>query len=127
MTLLEKFEYLMNEKKLNKRQLSLKTGLPYSTVDNLWKRNSDSMRLPTFKILCDFFKVTMESMAYDDRDIQFRDEKPFDTLSRNEQEIINMYNSVSPDCQRIAYSTLKEAYDIECEKKGDNPSGSLAG
>lgn len=72
MTTLNKMERLMEKKQLNKRQLSIQSDIPYSTLDNLWKRGSDSMRLPTFMKLCDFFNVTMDSMAYDDREIEYR-------------------------------------------------------
>ena len=76
MTTLDKLSFLMKQLNLNKRQLSIKSELAYSTIDNLWKRGSDSMRLPTFMKLCDFFNVTMDSMAYDDKEIEYRvDEK----------------------------------------------------
>lgn len=76
MTLLSKIERLMKDEGLNKRQLSIKTEMPYSTIDNLWKRNTDSMRLPTFRKLCDYFGVTMDSMAYDDQEIVYRSSTP---------------------------------------------------
>lgn len=71
MTLSEKFSILMKRENLNKRQLSIKSSIPYSTIDNIWKRGTESMRLPTFGKLCHFFGVTMESMAYDDLDIEY--------------------------------------------------------
>jgi len=72
MTLLEKISFLMDERQLNKRQLSIKAGMPYSTIDNLWKRGTDSLRLPTFRKICDFFGVTMDSMAHDEKDIEYK-------------------------------------------------------
>ena len=92
MTLLEKIDFLIKDRHLNKRKLSLESKIPYSTLDNLWKRGSDSMRLPTFKRLCHFFKVSMDSMAYDELDIQpyDPDDPPFYT-SPHEQEIIKRY------------------------------------
>ena len=66
-------------------------------------------------------------MADDDLEIRYRDEVVPDSLSRDEKEVIDTYNSVSPECQRIAHRTLKEAYDIECEKKDGSDSTSLAG
>lgn len=72
MTTLEKLSFLMKQSHLNKRQLSIKSGIAYSTIDNLWKRGSDSMRLPTIMKLCDFFGVTLDSMAYDDKEIEYK-------------------------------------------------------
>ena len=71
MNLLEKIEFLMLQNHLSRRQLSIQSGIPYSTLDNWWKRGSTSMSLSTFTILCEFFGVTMESMVYDDRDIEY--------------------------------------------------------
>ena len=42
MTFLEKLEILMVNKNINKRQLSIGSGIPYSTIDNLWKTGYDN-------------------------------------------------------------------------------------
>ncbi len=88
MTTLDKLSFLMKQSDLNKRQLSIKSKLAYSTVDNLWKRGSDSMRLPTFMKLCDFFNVTMDSMAYDDKEIESR----IDQKDDFNQQLISSYH-----------------------------------
>ena len=76
MTLLEKIDLLIKKDSLNKRQLSLKADIPYSTIDGFYKVGYENIRLPTFMKLCDFFNVTMDSMAYDDKEIEYRvDEK----------------------------------------------------
>jgi len=72
MTLLEKIDLLIKKDNLNKRQLSLRADIPYSTIDGFFKIGYENMKLPTFMKLCDFFNVTMDSMAYDDREIEYR-------------------------------------------------------
>lgn len=72
MTMIEKIAFLMRENKLNKRQLALKCDLSYGAVDGFFKVSYENMKLPTFMKLCDFFNVTMDSMAYDDREIEYR-------------------------------------------------------
>ena len=47
-------------------------GRPYSTIDNIFKISYEKMKLPTFMKICDYFGVTMDSMAYDDREIAYR-------------------------------------------------------
>lgn len=66
MNFLSKLDALMADKKLNKRRLAEESGIPYTTIINWYKRGYDNMSLSNFKILCDFFKVTMDSMARDD-------------------------------------------------------------
>ena len=120
MTLLEKIDFLIKERHLNKRKLSLESKIPYSTLDNLWKRGSDSMRLPTFKRLCRFFKVSMDSMAYDELDIQpyDPDDPPFYT-SQHEQKIIKAYRQADTYDKTSVDRTLKidqgdaSAYDAD--------------
>lgn len=76
MTTLEKIDYLMKEKNLNKNLLSQEIGLPKQNIYNWFKRGCENMALTSFMKLCDFFNVTMDSMAYDDKEIEYRvDEK----------------------------------------------------
>ena len=66
MNFLSKLDALMADKELNKRQLATESGIPYTTIVNWYKRGYDNMSLSNFKILCDFFNVTMDSLARDD-------------------------------------------------------------
>ena len=120
MNLLEKIDFLVKENSLNKRKLSINAGIPYSTIDGLYKVGYENMRLPTFRKLCDYFNVTMDSMAYDDREIEYKSDISPAALSREEQELILTFsrlddrgkNSVLDTIQREAsYSreSLKES------------------
>ena len=120
MNLLEKIDFLVKENSLNKRKLSINADIPYSTIDGLYKVGYENMRLPTFRKLCDYFNVTMDSMAYDDREIEYKSDISPAALSREEQELIRTYsrlddrgkNSVLDTIQREAsYSreSLKES------------------
>lgn len=72
MKMIEKISLLMKEKGLNKRQLAIKCDLSYGAVDGFFKVSYENMKLTTFMKLCDFFGVTMDSMAYDDKEIEYR-------------------------------------------------------
>lgn len=64
---LEKLDFLMSERGIkNKHSLSEQSGIAYTTINNWYKRKYDNMSLSIFKQLCDFFGVTMDSMARDD-------------------------------------------------------------
>lgn len=66
MTFLEKLDFLMKKNKLNKKRLSEQSGIPYSTIDSFYKQSYSNIKLSTFRKLCDYFGVTMDSMARDE-------------------------------------------------------------
>lgn len=90
MNVLEKIEYLMKKNKLNMKMLSRESGIPYTTIVNIFKRDPGNMNLSTFKKLCTFFEVDMTSMAYDELEI-----KPYDPeamyTTEHEREVILRY------------------------------------
>ena len=45
MTLIEKIDYLLKKEGLNKRQLSIKADIPYTTIDGWYKRGYENMTL----------------------------------------------------------------------------------
>lgn len=65
MTFLEKLEILMVNKNINKRQLSIGSGIPYSTIDNLWKTGYDNIKLSTLKKLSSYFDVSLDFLVRD--------------------------------------------------------------
>ena len=107
MTVLEKIEFLMRENGLNRRQLSIQSKIPYSTISNLWVRGSDSMRLPTFRALCDFFGVTMDSMAWDDQEIVYRKDLKAPELSGEQRDVAEAYGRADEGMQRGVRLLLK--------------------
>lgn len=105
MTLLNKIDFLLNKNGLNKGQLSTQADIPYSTVDNFYKKGVDNMKLSTFKKLCSFFQVDMTSMAYDELEIQPYDPERMHTTPR-EQEIIKAYRRADSIDQTSICRTL---------------------
>ena len=106
MTLLEKIDYLMKAQKLNKNQFSQRCGIPYTTIDGIFKKGYENMRLPTFIKICDFFGVTMESMAYDDKDIEYVPAAPASSEGHIESRLIGAYRNASPDTKTAVCNVL---------------------
>ena len=128
MNLEDKIALLRDMNDINNRQLSTLSGIPYNTVRNFWIQGVENMRLSTFKTLCSFFGVTMDSMAWDDREIEYIKDRNPDSLSRKEQEMIEMYGKISDEGKQIVDSALKGAYEIAMEKKEEpGLSSGLAG
>lgn len=118
MTLIEKIDYLLKKKGLNKRQLSIKAEIPYSTIDNWYKRGYESMTLSTFKKLCRFFDVDMTSMAFDELEIQPYDPERMHTTSK-ERELIIKYRQADEFDQTSVCRTL-HIEESDTLKKGES-------
>ena len=84
MTLLEKLTKLMAEQGLNKRKLSMASGIPYSTIDGLYKKGYKNIRYPTLRKLSDFFGVTMEFLSNDSLDFDNKLTETFKTTAEKE-------------------------------------------
>ena len=123
MTILEKLNILMDSKELNKNNLASELGVPKQNIYNWFNRGCENMALSSFKRLCSFFGVTMDSMAWDDREIEYIKDRNPDSLSRKEQEMIEMYGKISDEGKQIVDSALKGAYEIAMEKKEDTDIG----
>lgn len=103
MTFLEKLDYLIKEKKINKHKLSELSGVPYTTIINFYKQSYDNIKLSTFKKICGFFDVTMDSMARDELEIEY-------------------YN---PNRKNL-HITKKEELFLECYRTADDMHKGLA-
>lgn len=128
MTFIEKLSNLLKDKHLNRKQFSAQINIPYSTIDNWYKRGYENLALSTFKKLCRFFKVSMDSMAYDELDIQpyDPDDPPFYT-SQHEQKIIKAYRQADTYDKTSVDRTLKidqgdaSAYDADNSNLSRSP------
>ena len=117
MTVLEKIEYLISKNGLNMRQFAIQSEIPYSTIKNLWVRGSDSMRLPTFRAICDFFKVTMDSMAYDEREIVYKKDVKMPEISPEERDMIHAFRYLDNDGKDRILNALNYERVQEKERK----------
>lgn len=86
MEFLEKLDYLMLQQGLNKSTLSKSCDIPYTTIDNWYKRGYDGLKLTTLRKLSDYFGISLDDWTRDDiqSDICY---------SPKEKEIIKSYRS----------------------------------
>lgn len=66
MNFLEKLDFLLKEKDINKHQLSKITGIPYTTIDSFYKKGYDNIKLSTLLKLSNYFKCTLDYLVVDD-------------------------------------------------------------
>lgn len=94
MTFLEKLNKLMADNNLNKKTLSEKSGIAYTTIINWYKRRYDNMTISIFKRICEYFHVSMDSMAWDDSEIEYYNPNKKDLhLTKEEEILLQCYRS----------------------------------
>lgn len=115
MNMLDKFNLLLKSRNLNKRQFSLQSGIPYSTIDNWRKQGYENMHVATFKTLCNFFGVTMESMAYDDREIEYEKDVKQE-FPEEENTLLRGYRAASTDTKGTLLLISRQAISASGER-----------
>ena len=70
MEFLEKLNYLMDKRGLNKNTLSKDCNIPYTTIDGWYKKGYEGLKLTTLKKLSGYFGVTLDFLAYDDLPVE---------------------------------------------------------
>lgn len=66
MEFLEKLNSLMEQQGLNKNTLSKACDIPYTTIDNWYKRGSDGIKLTTLTKLSSYFDIPLDYWVRDD-------------------------------------------------------------
>lgn len=57
---------LLKDKKKTKAQLAKAAGIPYTTLDSMLKRDSETSRLETIYKIADYLDVAVEELVFDD-------------------------------------------------------------
>ena len=65
LTLTEKLDLLMEERGLNKSQLSAQSGVPYTTIVSLYEKGAQNAKRSTLLSLSRFFNVSLDYLADD--------------------------------------------------------------
>ena len=60
---LDNLKKLMDERGLNNSSLSKQSGIPYTTIDGLFKRGSENIKLSTLKQLANYFNVDLDTLV----------------------------------------------------------------
>lgn len=120
MNLTDKLSKLISDKNLNRKKFSDLSGIPYSTIDNWYKRGYDNMSISTLRIVCTFFGVTMDSMAYDDHDIEYTADHDMD-FTPADAELVRKYNGLDASGRQMVNVVLDTAlWQAESENTEKN-------
>lgn len=64
MDFLDRLRTLMKQNKDNNATLAKKSGIPYTTIDGLFKRGWEKAQITTIQKICDFYGVSLDYMVY---------------------------------------------------------------
>lgn len=114
MDFLEKLDFLMERYGLNKRTLSQKSEIPYTTIDNWYKRGYENLTLPTLRKLASYFNTTLDYWFLDEiTDPNYGKSSGF-KVDYTEMEHVKKYRSLDPHGQQ----TVNIVLDRELERTG---------
>lgn len=125
MDFLEKLNLLMKRDNYNKNSLSKASGIPYTTIDNWYKRGYDNLQLPTVKRLCSFFNTSLDFWLKEEvTDPDYGKAMGFE-ITLKEMEHIKKYRTLDPRSQSHVDTVLEwEAERVKQLQLTKKPLGS---
>lgn len=108
MQFVEKLDLLMNARGINKKKLSEQTGMPYSTIDSIFKRGYANIKLSNLRKLSDFFGVSIDYLVRD----EIEDIEPYDPdtpnirISSSEARLVQAFRRADPLDQELVLRVL---------------------
>ncbi len=106
MNLLQKLTVLMDQNGDSVASLARKSGLPYTTVDGLFKKGFANARITTIERICDAYGVSMDYLIRDEIDDPHYGMVTVDNLSTEEQELVFLYRRAEPTARSYAREML---------------------
>ena len=111
MNFLEKLDFLMDRFSLNKRSLSINSDIPYTTIDNWYKRGYEGLKLPTLRKLAEYFNTTLDYWILDEiTDPNYGKSSGF-KVEYNEMEHIKKYRDLDPHGKEMVDFTLLKEWE----------------
>lgn len=90
MNFLEKLDYQMNCLGINKRNLSIMSDVPYTTIDGFYKKGYENAKISTIRKIAKALDVSLDYLI-DDAPME-KEKSP--SFSDEELEILEKYNSL---------------------------------
>ena len=119
MTLTEKLNALMEEKGINRKQLSEQSKIPYMTIVNFYEKGTENVKLSTLKKLAAYFCVSLDYIA--DDSIKEKSPAPAEAeaeeLTKGEHILIDNYRSLNDDGKIAAQDSVEALTYVPKYKK----------
>ena len=98
----------LKENKITKAELAKAVGIPYTTLDSMLKRNSDSSRVATIYKIAEYLGVSLEELVFD------KNTKSDDTATYTEEEkrLIVDFRHIDSRGKSAVLSTLRHELSV---------------
>ena len=111
MNVLEKIDELMRQNGIStRRELSVKSGIPYTTISGFYAKGYEKMKLSTLKALADCFGVSIDYLGRDEiTDPHYglsSPAAPVSDLTADETQLIDDYRSLNEQGQEYIRQTM---------------------
>lgn len=110
MDFLEKVNFLMQERNLNRHTLSEACGIPYTTIDGWYKKGYEGAKISTLIKLADYFCVELDYLvrpSITDRNFG----RKVESLSSDEENLLSRYRSLNSAGQTLVNAAVKGLCD----------------
>lgn len=114
MNLLEKLDALMDEQQLNRSKLSQISGVPYTTIDGLYKKGFENTKLSTIRKLASALGVTLDYLVGNEPET-----KKAPGLSPEAQKFAKQYDGLDAHGKKVVASLLAD--EVERMTVGAEP------
>ena len=115
MTFLDKLDWLMAEHGLNKRTFSMKSGIPYTTIDGFWKKGYENAKVSTLKKVAQYFNVTLDFLIYDEETIS-----PENFYGGEEKALVRSWRQADEKTRRKVAVDLEDYGFVYIPKEKEN-------
>ena len=104
MNFIEKLDMLLEKHNMKKSDLSRGSNISYTTIDGLYKKGFENMKLQTLKAIADYFEVSIDYLVNDD----FVEVEGADS---EEQRLMSKYRELDDMGKRAVNNALNTHYD----------------
>lgn len=119
MNFLEKLDYLMEDRSINKSKLSKMSGVPYTTIDGFYKKGYENTKLSTIRKLSEALNVSLDYLFDETSDEKASSAAESKAIFPAQlARIIEVYNRMNPAGQEKLYEYAEDLFGNNRYKKG---------
>lgn len=125
MDFLNRLKLLMDKAGDNNSTLAKKSGIPYTTLDGLFKRGWEKAQISTIQKICEYYKVSLDYMVYGSdalSDESLMMAAKYEDLSEHGREIVMVVLEAEANYQKQQFQEFFGKAKIMCGGTESFPS-----
>ncbi len=111
---------ILKEKKKTKAELAKAAGIPYTTLDSMLKRESDTSRLATIYKIAEYLEVSVEELVFDKPMLSVKN----DDFSEEEKNLILDFRRIDARGRDTVIATLNHEVSLSKRASSIKPNTS---